>query len=197
MTSMQHIPCYVTLLDNECSFSDMRAERNWLAREAYPKLKSFCYNELDLDFHVLDMRWGITDDATNEHITEQLCLNEIASCQRLSLGPNFVVCSLLYYSMGNLKKITSQSTLLDNFEKLNKDLYSHIKVQGSFLTEWDLRWKSYCKIGNERYLLMPSHVLVLIKKVHRHGYNNSPPQMYISTSDEQFFIIASQSFMAE
>lgn len=72
-------------------FPDMRAERNWLALKEYPKLKDFCYTELDLDFRVLDMRWGITDDATNDHVTEQLCLAEIANCQRLSLGPSFVV----------------------------------------------------------------------------------------------------------
>ena len=69
----------------------MREERNWLVKTTYPKLKAYCYSELDLDFHVVDMRWGVTDDATNDHDTERLCLREIANCQRLSLGPNFVV----------------------------------------------------------------------------------------------------------
>ena len=68
----------------------MRAERNVLATHAFPKLKAICANN-DLDFKVMDMRWGVTDDATNEHITEELCLQEIAKCQRLSLGPHFIV----------------------------------------------------------------------------------------------------------
>ena len=70
---------------------DMRIERNWLAKEAYPRIREYCYNELHIDFSVVDMRWGITDDATNEHITELLCLTEIANCQRVGLGPTFVV----------------------------------------------------------------------------------------------------------
>ncbi len=68
----------------------MRAERNWLVRNALPELKDFCA-EMGLDFRFLDMRWGITDDATNDHVTETLCMQEVTNCQRLSLGPNFVV----------------------------------------------------------------------------------------------------------
>ena len=78
--------------------ADMREERNWLAAKAYPQIKEFCNDELDMDFQVVDMRWGVSDDATNEHITEDLCLSEIAKCQRASFGPNFVVMSWLNYS---------------------------------------------------------------------------------------------------
>lgn len=42
-------------------------------------------------FQVVDMRWGVRDEATDDHMTSYLCLNEIDNCQRLSLGPNFVV----------------------------------------------------------------------------------------------------------
>ena len=75
----------------------MRNERNFLATNAYPKIKAFCA-EQNLDFKIMDMRWGITDDATNEHITEHLCLQEIAKCQRLSLGPNFIVSFIMVMS---------------------------------------------------------------------------------------------------
>ena len=40
---------------------------------------------------VVDMRWGVRDEATDDHQTTALCINEIGNCQRLSLGPNFVV----------------------------------------------------------------------------------------------------------
>ena len=39
------------------------------------------------------MRWGVRDEATDDHSIAELCLKEIKSCQRLSIGPNFVVCS--------------------------------------------------------------------------------------------------------
>ena len=40
---------------------------------------------------VVDMRWGVRDEATDDHMTTTLCMQEIDNCQRLSIGPNFVV----------------------------------------------------------------------------------------------------------
>lgn len=37
------------------------------------------------------MRWGVRDEATDDHMTTELCMREIQNCQRLSMGPNFVV----------------------------------------------------------------------------------------------------------
>ncbi|KAJ8318731.1 hypothetical protein KUTeg_003822 [Tegillarca granosa] len=82
------------------TFSDMRAERNTLAREVYPKLKEIC-SRYDLDFQVVDMRWGVTEDSQNDHSVEKICLLEVENCQRVSLGPNFVV------SMDYLYKLIS------------------------------------------------------------------------------------------
>lgn len=42
-------------------------------------------------FQVVDMRWGVRDEATDDHMTTELCMREIKNCQRLSMGPNFVV----------------------------------------------------------------------------------------------------------
>jgi len=48
-----------------------------------------------LDFQVVNLRWGVTDDVINDHQVSGLCLREIATCQRLSVGPNFVVSNTL------------------------------------------------------------------------------------------------------
>ena len=77
-------------LFNIYSFVDMRAERNKLMKNVIPRLKTFC-SERDLDFQAVDMRWGVTDDCTNDHSVEKLCLLEVENCQKISLGPNFVV----------------------------------------------------------------------------------------------------------
>ena len=37
------------------------------------------------------MRWGIRDEATDDHMTTELCMKEIDTCQRLSVGPSFMV----------------------------------------------------------------------------------------------------------
>lgn len=36
------------------------------------------------------MRWGVRDEATDDHQTVNLCNREIMNCQRMSMGPNFV-----------------------------------------------------------------------------------------------------------
>ena len=71
-------------------FIDTKGERNYLARLAYPQLQEWCQS-LGLEFQVVDMRWGVTQDAVLDHATTSICLQQIAECQRLSRGTNFVV----------------------------------------------------------------------------------------------------------
>ena len=56
----------------------------------YPKLKEYCQS-VGYDFQVVDMRWGVRDEATEDHMTSELCMTEIRACQKLSTGPNFIV----------------------------------------------------------------------------------------------------------
>ncbi|ULT89955.1 hypothetical protein L3Y34_008385 [Caenorhabditis briggsae] len=73
------------------TFTDTTVERNALMEDIYPKLKEYCRETYGLDFQVVDMRWGVRDESTDDHMTTKLCLSEIANCQRLSVGANFVV----------------------------------------------------------------------------------------------------------
>ncbi|KAL3862495.1 hypothetical protein ACJMK2_008455 [Sinanodonta woodiana] len=72
------------------TFTDTREERNLLLENVYPKLKTYCKEKHGLDFQLVDMRWGVPADATNDHQATTLCREEIYNCQRLSTGPNFV-----------------------------------------------------------------------------------------------------------
>ena len=47
-------------------------------------------NSLTVPFKVVDMRWGVRDEMTNEHMTTALCMNELRGCQKYSMGPNFI-----------------------------------------------------------------------------------------------------------
>ena len=51
---------------------------------------------------VVDMRWGVRDDATDTHMTTELCLQEIKACQEISVGPNFVVSVLFDFLIKKL-----------------------------------------------------------------------------------------------
>ena len=86
----------------------MKSERNTFVKKVYPVLKEFCAS-LGLDFQVMDMRWGVTDFATNDHSTTSLCLKEIENCRRLSRGPCFVVCTIIIIKLACYFGIYSES----------------------------------------------------------------------------------------
>ena len=62
----------------------------------YPKLKEYCQS-IGYDFQVVDMRWGVRDEATDDHMTSELCMRELRACQQLSTGPNFIVSFAAFY----------------------------------------------------------------------------------------------------
>ncbi|XP_067950407.1 NACHT and WD repeat domain-containing protein 2-like [Watersipora subatra] len=92
------------------TFTDMYVERNYLLTEIYPRLQQFCQNEYSLEFQVVDMRWGVRDEAQQDHSGSKTCMDELRSCQELSLGPNFVC--LLGQSYGN-RPLQSEISLHD------------------------------------------------------------------------------------
>nr|KAF6481333.1 NACHT and WD repeat domain containing 1 [Molossus molossus] len=67
----------------------MDAEREALQSTAYPEVQSFCQKH-GLMFEVVDLRWGIQDTQATDHMTTELCLEELDRCQKTSLGPAFV-----------------------------------------------------------------------------------------------------------
>eukprot|EP00055_Hartaetosiga_balthica_P016269 m.101938 g.101938 ORF g.101938 m.101938 type:complete len:2017 (+) comp9070_c1_seq1:232-6282(+) len=71
------------------TFDDLKEERNALMERSYPVLREKL-GALGLQFQVVDMRWGIRDESTNDHKTTAICMEEIRECQEKSLGPNFV-----------------------------------------------------------------------------------------------------------
>ncbi len=42
------------------------------------------------DVMILVVRWGVRAEATDDHATTDLCLNELQFCRTLSTGPFFV-----------------------------------------------------------------------------------------------------------
>ena len=60
-------------------------------RSVYPKLAKVSREKYGLEFQVVDMRWGVPEQASNNHSTTDLCISEIQKCKKVSAGPNFVV----------------------------------------------------------------------------------------------------------
>ncbi|XP_032447429.1 NACHT domain- and WD repeat-containing protein 1 isoform X1 [Lynx canadensis] len=72
-----------------CITPYMDAEREALQSTAYPKVQNFCQKH-GLMFEVVDLRWGIRNTEATEHMTTELCLEELDRCRKTSTGPAFV-----------------------------------------------------------------------------------------------------------
>lgn len=72
------------------TFSDFAAEREALQNDVFPELEKYCQKH-GATFQAVDLRWGITEEAQQEHDTMRICLEEVRRCQELSPKPNFAV----------------------------------------------------------------------------------------------------------
>ncbi|XP_069139951.1 uncharacterized protein [Argopecten irradians] len=68
------------------TFTDMTEERNYLLKESIPKIRDFCFMH-GLTFQLVDMRWGVRDEASIDHTTNEVVLGEVEKAKRISGGP--------------------------------------------------------------------------------------------------------------
>eukprot|EP01127_Copromyxa_protea_P007759 TRINITY_DN1769_c0_g2_i1.p1 TRINITY_DN1769_c0_g2~~TRINITY_DN1769_c0_g2_i1.p1 ORF type:complete len:1372 (+),score=255.43 TRINITY_DN1769_c0_g2_i1:36-4151(+) len=67
------------------TFLDMQEERELLIRYTFPKLKKFC-EERGLFLTQVDLRWGITEEDSNQGNTINICLKEVDKCRPYFIG---------------------------------------------------------------------------------------------------------------
>ncbi len=72
------------------TFSDLKAERDALQREVFPRLKQLCLSK-GLRFQAIDLRWGISEEASRDNRTMRICLRELRRCQQDRPKPNFLI----------------------------------------------------------------------------------------------------------
>lgn len=72
------------------TFSDLKEERNALQQKVFPKLGELCQQH-DCRFQAIDLRWGVSEEASLDQQTVKICLQEIKRCQQTTPRPNFIV----------------------------------------------------------------------------------------------------------
>jgi Domain of unknown function (DUF4062) len=72
------------------TFSDMRHERNALQAKVFPKLEQICLNS-GFQFQAIDLRWGVSTEASLDHLTMRICFDELRRAQETSPKPNFLI----------------------------------------------------------------------------------------------------------
>jgi ssDNA-binding Zn-finger/Zn-ribbon topoisomerase 1 len=72
------------------TFSDLEAERNALQKDVFPRLRDLAA-ESQCRFQAIDLRWGVSGEASLDQQAMNICLGEIDRCQKVSPRPNFIV----------------------------------------------------------------------------------------------------------
>ena len=72
------------------TFEDMEDERNKLQDSTLPQLEKYC-KERGATFQPVDLRWGVSEAAGQDHQAMNICLGEIRRCQAITPRPNFLV----------------------------------------------------------------------------------------------------------
>ncbi|XP_063410138.1 NACHT and WD repeat domain-containing protein 2-like isoform X2 [Mytilus trossulus] len=159
------------------TFTDTKHERNRMMETTFPRLREYC-KQRGFEFQIVDMRWGIRDEATNDHMTTEICLQELANCQKYSAGPNFL--SLLSHKYG--KRSLPRQIPADKYEKIIKCI--ELSDQRQLLSKW------YVKDDNcvpPLYILQPisSHLPEFIVKQNKEKQNAAKEQWW-KESDMMF-----------
>lgn len=139
------------------TFTDTKAERNYFMAEAFPELYKYCENK-GIEFSVVDMRWGIRDSSTNDHLTTEICLSEIEKCKQVSIdAPWFIYLSCQKYGYKPLQRI------IDSVE------FEHLVKEVADDSDKELLFKWYNKDNNAVpavYVLQPVSTYI-------EGYGNT------------------------
>ena len=72
------------------TFEDFKAERNALQQYVFPRLAEMCARS-NARFQAIDLRWGVSEEASLDQRAIPICLTEIQRCQRVTPRPNFIV----------------------------------------------------------------------------------------------------------
>ena len=60
-------------------------------RHAYPGLRHYCREKYNVEFEVVDVKWGLSESELDRDDVMQLGLQHLRECLDTSLGPSFVV----------------------------------------------------------------------------------------------------------
>lgn len=78
------------------TFKNFQFERDYLAKNLYEPLNVFC-GQKGYAFHGIDLRWGISNEASLDNKTMLFCFEEIRKCRQTHIVPNFLVMVGDYY----------------------------------------------------------------------------------------------------
>ncbi|MDR1180682.1 MAG: tetratricopeptide repeat protein [Bacteroidales bacterium] len=67
------------------TFKDMQQERDYLVNRVFPELRRYC-SERDVELTELDLRWGVTEEESQQGKVVEICLKEIDNTHPFFIG---------------------------------------------------------------------------------------------------------------
>ena len=67
------------------TFRDMMKERDYLITKVFPELRRYC-EERDISLFELDLRWGVTQEESENQMAFKICLNEVGNTRPFFIG---------------------------------------------------------------------------------------------------------------
>ncbi len=113
------------------TFNDLKEERNALQKHVFPELKRRCLAE-GTRLQDIDLRWGVSQEASRDQQTMNVCLSEIDRCQEVTPRPNFIILLGERYGWCPLPP----QIPADEFKKLSNQVP---KADQPLLDKWYLR----------------------------------------------------------
>lgn len=100
------------------TFADMEKERN-LLRSVFDELNKK-YTTQGWQIESIDLRWGVTSEASLDNRTMRICLQELQRCKELSPKPNFILLLGERYGWIPLPEILPIDIGMELLEKANE-----------------------------------------------------------------------------
>ena len=142
----------------------MVLEKTELANHIYPVIKEYCkqvqnsakpysYSQIifrdkyGIEFQVIDMRWGGRDESTDDHMTTNICLEELEHCKHVSVGPFFFFLMGQKYGYRPLPNMIVSDQFEHMLQAINKILSA--SRSHSFLGIRIFEYARWCKSSKE------------------------------------------------
>ncbi|KAJ1465179.1 hypothetical protein T484DRAFT_2027873, partial [Baffinella frigidus] len=99
------------------TFTDTNEERNMFLGDVMPALQELG-RKLKLEVFMAEMRWGIRTEASEAHLTSEICMRELARCLRESVGISYVFIAAQKYGFRPFPRLIPEKLFTELLEKM-------------------------------------------------------------------------------
>ncbi len=120
------------------TFQDLQTERDYLVKHIFPAFKAIA-DKRNVDFSVIDLRWGVTEKEVRDGKTIEVCLNAVDETRPYFIG----LIGNRYGYCPELKEIKNSKRLLNLHPWVADCLNNRMSI-----TEMEIRYGAFLKADN-------------------------------------------------